>query len=99
LFDISTLKGRRRRPKRGGRRPERRRRRMPKKGDGGPKLQGYPNLEEVVLRGWSKTSPSSCYLLLNGFWCMTCCKYVLNLCEPLNLIRIIHKLVYVVNYI
>jgi hypothetical protein len=31
LLDISTLKGRRRRPERGGRRPERRRRRMPKK--------------------------------------------------------------------
>jgi hypothetical protein len=99
LLDISTLKGRRRRPERGGGGLKEGGGGCPKKGDEGPKLQGYPNLEEVVLRGWSKASSSSCYLLLNGFWCMTCCKYVLNLCESLNLIRIIHELVYVVNYI
>jgi hypothetical protein len=46
---------------------------------------------EVVLQGWSKTSPSSCLLLLNNFWCMTCFKYVFNLCEQLNLICIMHE--------
>jgi hypothetical protein len=36
--------------------------RGPQEGDVGPKLQGCPDLEEVVLQGWSKASPSSGFL-------------------------------------
>jgi hypothetical protein len=90
------LEGRRRRPER--RMPERRRRRSPErrrwwwprglmrvKAPTMSKLGGSSPLR--VVQCLSLLLPTIMYLLLIDF----CCKYMLNLCEQLNLICIMHE--------
>jgi hypothetical protein len=63
-------------------------RRKPEKGGGGPKLQGYPNLEEVVppgvVQGLFLLRPASCYLLLNDFDTVNICWTYVILCRLNN---------------
>jgi hypothetical protein len=90
------LEGRRRRPER--RMPERRRRRSPErrrwwwprglmrvKAPTMSKLGGSSPLR--VVQCLSLLLPTIMYLLLIDF----CCKYMLNLCEQLNLICVMHE--------
>jgi hypothetical protein len=103
------LEGRRRRRRRRSRRPERRRRKRSKRmrwwWPGGPMRAKAPRMFGLrgtspsrVVQGLSLFLIAIMYLLLNDF----CYKYMLNVCEQLNLICIMHEhdiIIYIYIYV